>query len=176
VGNVPSVRTGWRNRVLIALIATLSVLLTTPPAVAHSPAKGLPEISLPEGKAIVFSHRSQRLWIVRDGVVIDTWKITTSRTIPYQGQYRVYSKSARSVTLDGKISFQHMVRFTKGPLGIAIGFHDIPRWTSNQQLLMKESDLGSKSIRSSGCIRQAPANAQRLYSWASIGTPVFVVR
>ena len=64
-----------------------------------------------------------------------------------------------------------MVRFTRGPSGDNIGFHEIPR--RNGVPLQSDSQLGQ--ALSAGCVRQSTADAQFMWGWAYIGTRVVVI-
>jgi lipoprotein-anchoring transpeptidase ErfK/SrfK len=66
-----------------------------------------------------------------------------------------------------------MVRFTKGPGGDNIGFHEIPTNNQTGYKLQSISQLGQ--ALSGGCVRQAPSDAAYMWDWAPIGTKVVVL-
>ena len=55
--------------------------------------------------------------------------------------------------------------------GQAVGFHAIPV-DRNGRPVQSESELGQPRLR--GCVRQARADAERMWDWAPIGTAVGV--
>jgi lipoprotein-anchoring transpeptidase ErfK/SrfK len=66
-----------------------------------------------------------------------------------------------------------MVRFTKGPGGDNIGFHEIPTNLKTGYKLQSESQLGL--ALSGGCVRQRTSDAQVMWGFAPIGTKVVVL-
>lgn len=121
-----------------------------------------------EGRRIVYAIRQQRVWLLDDaGQIVRTHLVSGRANLPRPGAYRVFSKSptARS----GAASMRWMVRFARGRR-LAIGFHSIP--TDRRGPLQTEAQLGT--FRSQGCVRQRLSDAQFLYDWAPLGTPVFV--
>jgi lipoprotein-anchoring transpeptidase ErfK/SrfK len=127
-----------------------------------------------EGKRIVYTVRGQRVWLVEaDGTVLDTYLVSGRKNLPGPGTYHVYSKSTHARALYGGITMKYMVRFTRGPNGIAIGFHDLPRYPGGRPM-QTTAQLGT--YQSGGCVRQDRAHAVQLYEWAPIGTKVVVLR
>jgi len=91
---------------------------------------------------------------------------------PLPGRYSVTSKSQDAISYNWLVTMEHMVRFTTDSDGDNIGFHSIPRgWRDTP--VQTEADLGE--FASLGCVRQRDDKAERLYQWASIGTPVVVI-
>jgi hypothetical protein len=124
------------------------------------------------GRRIVYSNPAQRVWLVaEDGRVEYSYAVSGRRGVPAGGTYRVYSKSRSTSAGHDGITMQNMVRFAHGR-NLPIGFHAIPRYPSGQPL-QSEDDLGG--YRSAGCVRQADADAARLWDWAPVGTKVVVV-
>jgi lipoprotein-anchoring transpeptidase ErfK/SrfK len=125
-----------------------------------------------EGRRIVFDMSDQRVWLVgRGGSVERTYLVSGSVTdnlVP--GHYNVYSRSRHAVGVDDSGTMQYFVRFTRGN-NAAIGFHDIP--VDRGRPLQSERQLGTP--QSHGCIRQARPDAIRLWDFAPVGTPVYVV-
>ena len=64
-----------------------------------------------------------------------------------------------------------MVRFTVGPDGDNIGFHEIPK--NNGVPVQTEAQLGQPL--SGGCVRQATPDAEYMWNWAPVGTKVVVL-
>ncbi len=135
------------------------------------PTDALPEDS-GEGRRVVFSEESQRVWLVGEGDRVErTYLVSGSLTDNLQpGTYAVYSRSERAWGIDDSGTMRHFVRFTRGARA-AIGFHDIP--VSGGRPLQTEAELGTP--QSHGCIRQSPEDAVALWDFAPLGTTVVVV-
>jgi lipoprotein-anchoring transpeptidase ErfK/SrfK len=149
---------------------------TAPPSTA--PATMLPageQHPLPAGsgagRRVVFSVGDQRMWWVDDeGVTVRTAAVSGRERTPTTGTFQVYSRSERATGLDGS-SMNHFVRFTKGPNGWAIGFHDIP--VKDGRPVQTLDQLGT--ALSHGCIRQASEDARFTWEFLQIGDTVVVV-
>ena len=148
-----------------------------------------------EGRRVVYSKSKQRLWTVEeDGTVSRTYLVSGRRTWnqptpnnfanTYEPQmryyadppayYRVSSRSAHTCNITKPhICWRYMVRFTKGPDGDNIGFHEIPKDTRTGRLLQTEAELGA--ALSNGCVRQAAPDAEYIWNWAPVGTKVVVL-
>lgn len=133
-----------------------------------------PDIALPEsgtGRRVVFSIGRQRMWWVdTTGTVLRTALVSGRPGTPQIGTFSVYSKSAHATGLDGS-EMGNFVRFTKGPNGWAIGFHDIP--TKDGAPVQSEMELGQ--ALSHGCIRQSTPDAAFTWDFLQIGDQVVVV-
>ena len=86
------------------------------------------------------------------------------------GTYSVYSRSEQAYGVDDSGTMKYFVRFTEGPKGAAIGFHDIP--IAGDQLVQTVDQLGTP--QSHGCIRQEREDAIALWEFAPVGTEVQV--
>jgi hypothetical protein len=86
------------------------------------------------------------------------------------GTFQVYSRDKDAVGIDDSGTMRFFVRFTKGPSGAAIGFHDIP--VDEGLPVQTIAQLGTPL--SHGCIRQQAADAIALWKFAPIGTTVVV--
>jgi lipoprotein-anchoring transpeptidase ErfK/SrfK len=86
------------------------------------------------------------------------------------GTYAVYSRSRWAVGIEDSGVMQYFVRFAHGA-NAAIGFHSIP--TKNGTPLQSVAQLGTP--QSHGCIRQRLSDAERMWEFAGVGTPVVVV-
>jgi hypothetical protein len=124
------------------------------------------------GRRVVFSKSLQRVWLVdADDSVASTYLVSGSVTNNLEpGKYDVYSRSRWAVGIDDSGVMQYFVRFAHGPHA-AIGFHSIP--TKNGVPLQTEAQLGTP--QSHGCIRQKLSDAERLWSFAGVGTDVVVL-
>ena len=129
------------------------------------------------GRRVVYSKSHMRVWTVEaDGSVSKTHLVSGRRTWnqPTPGTYSVFSRSQYTCNITNPyICWRYMVRFTKGPEGDNIGFHEIPTDTRTGYKLQSLSQLGQ--ALSGGCVRQAPDDAAFMWSWAPVGTRVVVL-
>lgn len=124
-------------------------------------------------KHVVFDHTAQRVWLIAaDGRLFDTYPVSGRRRTPELGRYSVYSKSPNTTSFNGTSTMKHMVRFSYGPNGYAIGFHSIPRSFGGQPLQSLDQ-LGE--AHGAGCVRQQDSKARQLYDWVPVGTLIIVV-
>lgn len=139
---------------------------------AIAPETGLPEDS-GTGRRVVYSESRQRVWLVNDGEQVEASYAVSGSAYDNldPGTFEVYSRSEHATSFDGGSTMDYFVRFTKGPTGAAIGFHDIPVLHSGE-LIQSVDELGTPL--SHGCIRQAPEDALALWEFAPIGTTVVV--
>jgi len=150
--------------------------LPPPPTTTTLPPGALPPNS-GEGRRMVYSKTQQRAWAVEaDGTVAKTHLVSGRRTWdqPLPGTYSVFSKSAFTCNIKNPdICWRYMVRFTKGPDGDNIGFHEIPKRQSTGEPVQTIAQLGQPL--SNGCIRQATADALYVWDFAPVGTKVVVL-
>ncbi len=139
---------------------------------AIAPDTGLPEDS-GTGRRVVYSESRQRVWLVADNDEVEaSYAVSGSASDNLDpGTFEVYSRSEHAASFDGASTMDYFVRFTKGPTGAAIGFHDIPVLHSGE-LIQTVDELGTPL--SHGCIRQAREDAVALWEFAPIGTTVVV--
>lgn len=148
---------------------TKSTTTTTPPAPTTPPDEVLPASG--EGRRVVFSVGRQRMWWVDEaGTVLRTSLVSGRPNTPQTGTFQVYSKTLNATGLDGS-RMDYFVRFTKGPNGWAIGFHDIPEMDGVP--VQTPEQLGQPL--SHGCIRQDEADAQFTWDYLQVGDTVVVV-
>lgn len=153
--------------------------ITEPPAAPTTTVPAGPQAPADsgEGRRIVYSKTEQRVWLVEaDERVVRTYLVSGNRSpnLPTPGEYSVTSRSATSFALSNPhIVWRFMVRFTTGPAGDNIGFHEIPVDQRTGAPVQGEAQLGQ--ALSAGCIRQATADAVFLWEWAPIGTTVVVL-
>ena len=126
-----------------------------------------------EGRRVVFSESEQRVWLVGgDDQVERTYLVSGSVTDNLQpGTYEVFSRSEDAWGIDDSGTMKWFVRFTRGPSGAAIGFHDIP--IDDGALVQTKAQLGTE--QSHGCIRQKTKDAVLMWDFAPLGTTVVVV-
>jgi hypothetical protein len=128
-----------------------------------------------EGRRIVYAKQAQRVWLVEaDGTVSKTHRVSGRLTWnqPRPGTYSVFSRSSFTCNIKNPaICWRFMVRFTKGPEGDNIGFHEIPN--NNGRPVQSVAQLGTPL--SGGCVRQATSDAIVVWDWAPVGTKVVVL-
>lgn len=126
------------------------------------------------GKRIVYQRAGQRVWAIDDNEhVVRSYLVTGSRynnEVP--GKHKVYSKSEWTTAWNGEANLHYMVRWLDTERG-AIGFHQIPVHKSDGSVYQTEDELGQRM--SGGCQRQAALDAQFMWAFADIGTPVYVL-
>lgn len=152
-----------------------------PPPTTTTTTTTLPDWVLPAdsgtGRRVVYSKAVMRVWTVEaDGTVSRTYLVSgrTTWDQPLPGTYSVFSRSGYTCSIKTPaICWRYMVRFTKGPEGDNIGFHEIPIDTRTGEPIQDVSELGS--ALSGGCVRQATPDAQFIWGWAGIGTKVVVL-
>lgn len=142
---------------------------TVPPAPTTPPDELLPDSGA--GRRVVFSVGRQRMWWVDDaGTVLRTSLVSGRPNTPQTGTFQVYSKTLHATGLDGS-KMDYFVRFTKGPAGWAIGFHDIPEMDGAAVQTVEQ--LGQPL--SHGCIRQREEDATFTWDFLQVGDTVVVV-
>jgi lipoprotein-anchoring transpeptidase ErfK/SrfK len=166
----------------------LNVVRTPPPPPGAKDSMGFPLSSvastgadappLPpnsgEGRRLVYERAGQRVWAVdKDGNIVRSWLVSGSQyNNELPGTHKVYSKSEITTAWNGKAFLKLMVRWLKTQIG-AIGFHQIPVKRSDGSVYQTEEELGTRL--SGGCQRQAKEDAEFLWKFATIGTPVVVI-
>lgn len=127
-----------------------------------------------EGRRLVYERAGQRVWAVdKDGNIVRSWLVSGSQyNNELPGTHKVYSKSEITTAWNGKAFLKLMVRWLKTQIG-AIGFHQIPVKRSDGSVYQTEEELGTRL--SGGCQRQAKEDAEFLWKFATIGTPVVVI-
>jgi peptidoglycan hydrolase-like protein with peptidoglycan-binding domain len=166
--------TGTRLGIWVKSSAPAPPPPTPPTTVAPPvpPAEALPANS-GSGRRVVYSRAAQRVWAVEaDGTVVKTHRVSGRLREPYAGTYHVYSRSMYTYSTENPdVKWRYMVRFTYGPGGGRIGFHEIPSRFGVP--LQSEAQLGQPL--SGGCVRQKTSDAQWMWNWAGIGTTVVVL-
>lgn len=151
---------------------TLSVVTPGGRALWHA-GNSAPDVGLIGTRHVIYDQGTQWVWLIdADGNVVDNYPVSGHATSPVPGRYKVTSKSRNAISYNWLLTMEHMVRFTTDVEGDSIGFHSIPR-TLQDTPVQTEAQLGDSL--SLGCIRQRDDKAERLFDWASIGTPVVVL-
>jgi peptidoglycan hydrolase-like protein with peptidoglycan-binding domain len=126
------------------------------------------------GKRIVYQRAGQRVWAVDDDEhIVRSYLVSGSQyNNELAGVHKVYSKSEMTTGWNGQADLPLMVRWLDTERG-AIGFHQIPTHKSDGSVYQTEAELGQRL--SGGCQRQAPLDANFMWYFADIGTPVHVL-
>ena len=114
------------------------------------------------------------MWAIDDDEqVVRSYLVSGSRyrnEVP--GWHKVYSRSESALGWDLQADLPYMIRYTQTERG-HIGFHAIPSWRDSDEKLQTIDELGQRL--SGGCTRQAPQDAEFLWSFADVGTRVLVL-
>lgn len=166
--------------VVAAAPISSSTTSTTPPVTSSSTTSTTVAVVVPQlppksgaGRRVVYSNKSGQVWVVNAAEqVIRTFLVSGRLGVPSPGNYKVFSQSMSSYSLDlPGATFRYMTRFAIGPHGGNVGFHDIPiRYGRPIQTV---DQLGQ--FLSAGCLRSATADASFIFDWAKAGTRVVVV-
>jgi peptidoglycan hydrolase-like protein with peptidoglycan-binding domain len=126
------------------------------------------------GRRVVYSRDGQRVWAVDDdGTIIRSYLVSGSKYDNEQpGFHEVYSRSEQSTAWNGQAILPLMIRYQETDIG-AIGFHGMPVQVSDGSVYQTDAELGTRL--SGGCQRQNNLDAQFLWAFADVGTPVVVV-
>lgn len=126
------------------------------------------------GRRVVYDRAGQRMWAVNgDEEIIRSWLVSGSKySNELPGSHQVYSRSDMSTAWNGKAYLPKMVRWLKTDIG-AIGFHSIPLHVEDNAPYQTEAELGTRL--SGGCQRQAVRDADFVWDFAQVGTPVIVI-
>lgn len=155
---------------------------TQPPPPTTTTTTLPPEWRLPgnsgSGRRVVYRKSwPMRVWLIEGNGTIAKTHLVSGRADwnqPKIGTYSVFSRSGYTCNINNPhICWRYMVRFTKGPGGDNIGFHEIPTNLRTGYKLQSTSQLGL--ALSGGCVRQATPDAIVMWGFAGIGTKVVVV-
>jgi peptidoglycan hydrolase-like protein with peptidoglycan-binding domain len=133
-----------------------------------------PDAGQGTGKRIVYQRAGQRVWAIDDNEhIVRSYLVSGSRFNNEEpGKHKVYSKSETTTAWNGQADLPLMVRWLDTDRG-AIGFHQIPTHKSDGTLYQTDAELGTRL--SGGCQRQTALDAQFMWYFADIGTPVYVL-
>lgn len=126
------------------------------------------------GYRIVYSRAMQRVWAVNDAEqVVRSYLVSGSQYHnEVTGRHEVYSRSEVTTAWNGAADLPLMVRWLDTERG-AIGFHAIPKHRDTGEPYQTTDELGQKL--SGGCQRQHLLDAQFMWAFGEVGTPVYVV-
>ncbi|MFI6852194.1 hypothetical protein [Streptomyces sp. NPDC050416] len=138
--------------------------VSKPPPQARKDPAALPDGS-GKGARVVYSLRGDRVWLVGgDEAVTRTFKVAPSTVDPSLGSYSVTSRSNAVTGSDG-VPVEHVVRFTNVD-GVVIGF----------SAAVNASPPARAPKARTGGIRESRADGEAMWTFATIGRKVVVVR
>ncbi len=168
----------------LAVTDVVEPMITDPVGAVAGAATTSPSVAAnagcaPSGHSAVVDRANQRTWLCNDGRVTEKFPMTSAKSQPDPGAYKVYAKDLNSSSmLTGKYStMTHFVAFTKGKVtGARIAFHSIPKY-SNGDYVQPLDSVGTPAKRgvSSGCIRVLYDDSVKIWDWLAIGDPVTVI-
>ncbi|MFF7792000.1 hypothetical protein [Streptomyces sp. NPDC007991] len=134
-----------------------------PPRARKDPA-ALP-VGSGKGARVVYSLRGDRVWLVGgDGTVTRTFEVAPSAVDPAPGDYSVTSRSNAVTGSDG-VPVEHVVRFTSVD-GVVIGF----------SAAVNDATAAPPPKAHTGGIRESRADGEAMWTFATIGRKVVVIR
>ncbi|MGC5565787.1 hypothetical protein ACPYPG_23505 [Streptomyces sp. FR-108] len=117
------------------------------------------------GRRVVYSLDDDRVWLVDEGERVRyTFRVSPGSVDPLPARYAVTSRSGTIVGSDG-VAVEHVVRFA-GRDGVAIGF------SAAVDGSVTPPDPGRKL----GGIREPREAGVEMWTFATIGTPVTVIK
>ena len=140
------------------------------PAGGSAPAAAAPD---PGGsKRIVVDLSDQRMYVYQNGQLLWNWVVSTGQPgrDTAVGHYKVLNKIPNAYSYTWSLQMPYWLGiYWAGSL--QNGIHALPIQANGQRLW--EGYLGQRV--SFGCVILSTQNAQMLYNWASVGTPVDIV-
>jgi hypothetical protein len=144
-------------------VAPAAGVSKAPPRARKVPAA--PPADSGKGARVVYSLRGDRVWLVgEDETVTRTFRVHPSAVDPAPGSYSVTSRSNAVTGSDG-VPVEHVVRFTSVD-GVVIGF----------SAAVDDSTAAPAPEARTGGIRESRADGEAMWTFATIGRKVVVVR
>lgn len=127
-----------------------------------------PKLSVKFQKRIEVDTKKQELTYFFDGKIISTFKVSTGkRSMPTpKGEFKIKNKFPRAWSK----KYGLWMPFWMGLQDGKFGFHELPEWPNG---FKEGKDHLGKAV-SHGCIRLGIGQAELLYQWADVGTPVII--
>lgn len=140
----------------------------TPEVADPAPVRLNPDPEHPTGRLIEVSIEKQRLTAWRDGKVVYRFVISTGRegyeTPP--GHYKILEKYENRWSRKWSVWMPYAMRWYQGYF-----IHQLPH-KDGSRYNIGASKLGTPD--SHGCVRVDVGDAERLFRWTKVGTPVWV--
>lgn len=122
------------------------------------------------GRFIEINLSEQNLYRFDGTSLVETHKVSTGKwSMPTpEGEYSINNKDPRAYSQRYELYMPYWMAF----IGSEYGIHELPEWPDGTK--EGESHLGTPV--SHGCVRLGRGDAQAVYDWVEIGTPVFIHR
>lgn len=120
------------------------------------------------GKYIEINLSEQNLYRFEGTFLVATHSVSTGKwSMPTpEGEYAINSKEPRAYSQKYGLYMPYWMSF----IGSEYGIHELPEWPDGTK--EGESHLGTPI--SHGCVRLGRGDAQAVYDWVEVGTPVFI--
>lgn len=121
-----------------------------------------------EGKYIEIDLSSQSIYQYEGKNLLGSYRISTGKwsTPTPIGSFTINNKILRAYSKRYGLYMPYWMAF----MGSKYGLHELPEWPSGRKEGL--SHLGTPV--SHGCVRLGPGDAQKVYEWTDIGTPVVI--
>lgn len=145
----------------------ITLLTTTAPAGEKRVAKAFTP-GLYEGKYIEVNLTSQTLYQFEGQNLIASRRVSTGKwsTPTPIGTFSINNKTPRAYSQKYALYMPYWMAFN----GSSYGLHELPEWPGGR----KEGEAHLGTPVSHGCIRLGVGEAQQVYDWADLGTPVVI--
>jgi len=122
------------------------------------------------GKYIEINLSEQKLYQFEGSTMVGAHSVSTGKwSMPTPiGEFAINSKTERAYSQRYELYMPWWMSF----IGSDYGIHELPEWPGGAK--EGESHLGTPV--SHGCVRLGVGDAEAVYNWAEIGTPVYVHR
>ena len=122
------------------------------------------------GRFVEINLSEQNLYRFDGTFLVETHKVSTGKwSMPTpEGEYSINNKDPRAYSQQYELYMPYWMAF----IGSEYGIHELPEWPDGTK--EGESHLGTPV--SHGCVRLGRGDAQAVYDWVEVGTPVFIHR
>ncbi len=122
------------------------------------------------GKFIEVNLSQQMLYTFEGSQLLGSYRVSTGKwSMPTpEGEYSINNKDPRAYSSKYDLYMPYWMAF----IGSEYGIHELPEWANGT----KEGEAHLGTPVSHGCVRLGRGSAQEVYSWAEIGTIVFIHR
>jgi len=120
------------------------------------------------GRYVEINLSEQTLYRFDGSNLIGTHSVSTGKwSMPTpEGEYAINNKDPRAYSQKYELYMPYWMAF----IGSEYGIHELPEWPDGTK--EGENHLGTPV--SHGCVRLGRGDAQAVYDWAEVGTPVFI--
>lgn len=153
------------------LVIPSSDALSQTPPVSESPSQPVDAPTVTSSKRIIVDVSDQRTYTYENGELLDVYVVSTG--VPgldtWRGEFEIQNKIPNAYASTWDLQMPYWLGFYWAG-SLQNGFHALPILSNGVRLW--EGLLGQPA--SYGCVILSPEDAQSLYYWAEIGTPVTV--